>query len=179
MAKRLVKESAAPDFEFMTPWEGPLTLRSLLEQGPVVLYFLRYLGCPLCRMKLDEIKRDAEKFTQKGYQVLAVIQSTRQTVAETVTPEEYPFTIACDPDAEAYISYRVTPGSFLQYVAPHAALKAMKALREGYTHGKKEGLELQVPAVFVIGSDGTLHYVYYGKNVADVPENEEILEALA
>ncbi len=176
MAKKLTEGNEAPDFEFMTPWEGPLSLYPLLSAGSVALYFLRYLGCPVCRMEMDAIKAEAARFAEKGVKVVVVLQSSRQSLAENLREGDYPFLIACDPDADIYIQYRVSPGSFLQYVAPPAALRAMKALREGYTHGKKEGLELQLPAVFLVGPDKNLKFVHYGRHVADVVEAGEVLK---
>ncbi|MBU2489315.1 MAG: AhpC/TSA family protein [Proteobacteria bacterium] len=176
MAKKLTEGIIAPDFEFMTPWEGPLSFYPLLDEGAVALYFLRYLGCPVCRMEMDAIKADAARFEGKGVRVVVMLQSARQTLAENLRENDYPFLIACDPEADIYTQYRVSPGSFLQYVAPPAALKAMKALREGYTHGRKEGLELQLPAVFLVGRDRQIRYLHYGRHVADVVETGEVLK---
>ena len=37
---------------------------------------------------------------------------------------------------------------------------------------------MQLPAVFIIGTDKRVTYAYYGRNVADVPETKKLLEAI-
>jgi hypothetical protein len=56
-------------------------------------------------------------------------------------------------------------------------MKAMKASRGGFRHGKKEGKEMQLPAVFIVNGAGKIDYAYYGKNIGDVPDNDVILNA--
>jgi hypothetical protein len=36
-------------------------------------------------------------------------------------------------------------------------------------HGKFEGRETQLPAVFVIATDKVIAYTYYGKHISDIP----------
>ncbi|MEI6610288.1 MAG: hypothetical protein WCO53_11175, partial [Deltaproteobacteria bacterium] len=69
------------------------------------------------------------------------------------------------------------PGNLFGYLTPSVIMKAMKASRAGFKHGKKEGKEMQLPAVFIVNEDGKIAYAYYGKNIGDVPDNREILSA--
>ena len=56
--------------------------------------------------------------------------------------------------------------------------KGKAAAEAGFSHGKYEGDELQLPAVWVVEADGTLSYVKYGEAVADIPTPDELIAML-
>ena len=48
----------------------------------------------------------------------------------------------------------------LYWITRSAKVQDAKAL--GFTHGKYEGNDLQLPAKFIIGPDHTIEYAYFG-----------------
>lgn len=179
MNKRLAPGMTAPDFTFDAPDKRSQNFR-ISADGGAVLFFLRYMGCPLCQLKIGEILRDHEKFKQAGVKVYVALQSSPETVREGYSADfQIPFTIICDPDEKVFRLYGVAKGNLFQYLAPSVIVKAVKASRAGFRHGKKEGQEMQLPAVHVVGADGVLTYAYYGKNIGDVPDNVKLLEEIA
>ena len=49
----------------------------------------------------------------------------------------------------------------------------------GYSHGKYEGEELQLPALFILAPDMGIEYARYAKNLADLPDAAGIAKLLA
>lgn len=175
MKERMTPGSTAPDFKFDTPWKTSLQFYDFLEKGRVLLVFLRYVGCPLCQLKISDLIKDSALFEAEGIQVLVVLQSGPDTIGQTYEENSLPFTIVCDPQEQIFQLYKVTPGAFFQYITPGVVMKAMKARKKGIKHGKSEGRELQLPAVFAVDEDKLIKEVYYGKNVGDMPGNEVLL----
>ncbi len=89
-----------------------------------------------------------------------------------------PMTIICDPNMDIFKLYNVNPGSIFRYISPGIIKKALRARKEGFTHGKNEGKELQLPAAFLVDTDKTVTYAYYGKNIGDIPDNQFLLEII-
>ncbi len=168
----------APDFTFDSPWKKSLQFHDYLKDSKAIIIFLRYIGCPLCQLKISEIKRDWQKFEKKGVQILVALQSTPENIKELIEEKDMPFTIICDPKERIFELYHVAPGSVFRYVTPGVIKKALKARKEGFKHGANEGKELQLPAVFIVGTDKKINYAYYGKNVGDVPDNDTLLTNL-
>ena len=56
--------------------------------------------------------------------------------------------------------------------------KVGKAREAGFVHGDYEGDEMQLPAMFIAGQDGTVEYVNYARNIMDMPKLNEVLELL-
>jgi peroxiredoxin len=178
MKERLAEGMQAPDFSFDSPWERSLDFHKAIDGTGAVLFFLRYMGCPICQYKISEIMRDWDRLRASGKKVFIVLQSEPGIVKEHIGSEEISFAIICDPREEAFKLYGVAPGNILHYIAPSVIVKAVKASRKGFSHGKKEGSEMQRPAVFIIDGKKKITYAYYGKNIGDLPDNEEILKRL-
>jgi len=177
MTRRLAPGSPAPDFTLDTPHEKNLGFRDSAGGSVAALFFLRYAGCPLCQMKISELRSDADSFARAGCRLFAVLQSDPAVVREALGAD-MPFTIICDPRERIFGLYGVKPGGILGYIAPSVIIKAVKAAKGGFRHGRKEGRELQVPAVFIVDGDGIIAFAHYGKNIGDLPGNGEILAKL-
>jgi peroxiredoxin len=178
MNRHITEGMKAPDFKFNTPWEQNLDFHRAINGTTTVLFFLRYMGCPICQYKISEIMRDMDKFNALGTGIFIVLQSDPAVVKEHIGGEEISFKIMCDPDQELFRLYGVEPGNIFQYIAPSVIMKAVKASRRGFSHGAKEGNEMQRPAVFIIDKNKSVTFAYYGKNIGDLPENEAIFGRL-
>jgi peroxiredoxin len=175
MSQRLAAGTIAPDFVFDTPWKKGQKLSGFTKKGTTVLMFLRYMGCPICQMKIAELKRQFPLFKERGVSLLVVLQSTPENITPMISEKEMPFVIVCDPQERLFTLYGVKPGSIFGYVTPTTIVRAIRAVGKGFKHGKYEGNEKQLPATFIIDKNGTVAYAHYGKNVADVPKTEKLL----
>jgi len=177
MKQKLTPGMIAPNFTYDTISKQSLDFYKTTGGKRSVIFFLRYTGCPICQMKIGDLLRDHKEFRAAGLQVYVALQSTPASVKEGLAGHKAPFTIVCDPEEKIFALYGVAPGNLLGYLTPSVIIKAMKASRAGFKHGKKEGKEMQLPAVFIVNGDGKIAYAYYGKNIGDVPDNRTILNA--
>ena len=176
---KLTKGQVAPDFTFDTPWETGKSLYGSLGGKKTFLLFLRYRGCTICQLAIHRLIEEYHLFTDKGAQVLVVLQSEPATIAGQDKAEDFPFTIVCDPKEELYHLYGVEPAKNKLGMASVKTIKEIQQSKKmGLTHGKYEGNELQLPAVMLIEPDTTLSFVHYGKSAADLPSNQELAELL-
>jgi peroxiredoxin len=159
----------APDFIFETPWERGRGFYEAAGNKPAVLVFLRYLGCPICQIDMANLKREIGLIEQKGARLFVILQSSPDVVASATKKEDWPFTIICDPKGDLFQLYHVEPGGIIKYLHPAGLVAAIKATLQGYRHGKFEGHETQVPAVFIVAPDKVVKYAHYGRHISDVP----------
>jgi peroxiredoxin len=175
MAERLKAGATTPDFTFDTPWKKGLKLSDFTKKSTTVLMFLRYIGCPICQMEIAELRGRIGEFTRRKVNLLVVLQSTPANITAAVSEKDVPFEIVCDPKEKLFALYGVKPGSIFRYVTPGSIIQAIRATKRGFRHGKYEGNEKQLPATFIIGTDGRVRWAYYGKNVSDVPKTDKLL----
>ena len=174
MNRKLKSGDNAPDFRYDSPWKSDQVFYNTIGNKPAVIVFLRYFGCPVCRMEMANLKKKIELFKQKEATVIVVLQSSPATIASLGKQEDWPFTIVCDPDADAFKLYHVEPGGLFKYLHPAGLIAAIKATFQGFVHGKFEGRETQLPAAFVVAADKTITFSYYGKNISDTPPPETL-----
>ncbi len=168
----------APDFNFVTPWQTGLEFYKAAGENPSVLIFLRYQGCPVCQMEMASLKHEIDLFAQKDAGVFVFLQSSPEVVASAANKEDWPFTIVSDPSGDIFRLYSVMPGGILKYLHPAGLMAAIKATFKGHKHGKFEGMETQLPAAFIVGTDKTIIYAYYGKNISDVPSPKTLSDII-
>jgi len=159
----------AQDFDFQTPWSSRQSFYETVGDKPAVLVFLRYQGCPVCQMEMAHLKREIGLFTKKQVNIFVFLQSPPATVASVAQEGDWPFFIVCDPQGVIFQKYAVESGGILKYLHPAGALAAIKAISQGFRHGKFEGQETQMPAAFVVNPMKIITCTYYGKHINDLP----------
>jgi peroxiredoxin len=169
MDSKLKIGDKAPDFRYETPWEKGLTLFETAEGKPVVLVFLRYLGCPVCQIDMANLKNEIDLVEKRGAKLYVVLQSAPETVSMATNREDWPFTIITDPKGELFRLYNVHPGGIIKWLHPAGLISAVAATLKGYRHGKFEGHETQLPAVFIVDGDRNVKFAHYGEYISDIP----------
>lgn len=174
MSTRFRVGDKAPDFRFESPWDKQRKFYEITGRRPAVLVFLRYIGCPVCQLAMADIKRDINLIEKKGALLFVVLQSSSSNITSVTKKEDWPFTIISDPKGNIFKQYNVEPGGILKYLHPAGLIAVIRATIKGYKHGKFEGRETQLPAVFIVAPDKKITYSYYGRNVSDIPSPGKI-----
>ena len=164
----------APEFSARDARGQMLDLDQWIRKGPVALFFLRYVGCTVCRLHMAQLQKDAHLFLDKNIQLAVVLESTPGRVAKYQAKKNLSLTLVPDLERNLYDLYQVSPGTLRACLAPGAFTGTLKASLKGHRHGAFEGHELQLPAAFLIGEDGKIERAFYGKHPADIPSAEEL-----
>lgn len=172
-----------PEFVFQTAYEEDLFSRDILK-GKTVFWFLRYIGCTICRYDVHLLSLRYEEFVRKGAQVYVVLQSDREHLQRDLKDAEPrpPFSIISDPEAKIYQLLDIRPAASMEELKAGAESKlkekVAKANETGFFHGDYEGNEQQLQALFIVGEDNTVEYAHYAGNIMDMPSIDGVLELL-
>lgn len=179
---RIKEQMQMPDFVCRTPFVKDMPLSEMLKAvpGKTALVFLRYYGCTLCQLDMQEFAAEYDRIAKIGGQLLIVLQSDAEKLEAQITETTFPFRILCDPKGEMYRALSIEPApSKLKMISLKAVKKILRSRKKGLQHGAYEGNEQQLPATFILTPDGTVTYAHYGKDVGDVPTAEELVVLLA
>lgn len=180
MQVKLKNGSVAPDFIVTSPWSS--TKYSFIDRPlrkPSVVFFLRYYGCLICQLDIKRIRDQISTFSQNNLEVYVIIQSDYKTIQKKTIETDWNFNIICDPKADIYEKYGVDTGNVFQFLHPSGLPKVVKSLSIGNKHGKFEGEETQLPAVFRINQNNKIDFVYYGKHISDIPDFKTIINEIS
>ncbi len=186
MAKLNVGEKM-PNFTFNTQKRTGVTIEEAVKgKKKTVFWVLRYIGCTVCRYDVHVISQRYQEFLDKDAQVYVVMQSDPQVVRDDLakSPIAIPIEIICDTDMNIYKTLSIEtwgePGS--KPVFDEAAMAKIQvkgaAAEAGFTHGQYEGLEEQLPAMFITNDQGVVEYAHYGKDIMDMPVVDDVLAML-
>ena len=139
-----------PFFEMPDQQGYPWSLSGELELGPVVLVFYRGDWCAYCNGQLAKYARRFEEFEERSAAVAGVSVDPPENNARMVGKLLLPFPLLSDPRGEL-----------------------MKRLG---LWDAQDGVA--VPSVIAIDRSGEIRYLYTGSDLADRPDEEEVLGAL-
>lgn len=180
---RLKPGDRMPNFTFNTAYEQGRTVQDILGGKPTFFVVLRYIGCPSCRYDVHMLSKRYQEFIEKSAQVLVVMQSSPESIREDLKEAGLPFDIICDEQLEIYRSLAIEPAASMAELAPEEIMpqlmkKGEEAKALGFEHGRYEGIEEQLPALFLVDDSGVVRYAHYAKNLLDMPSVDQMLKML-
>ncbi len=164
--------STAPDVTLTRADGTPVRLHALVADQPAVLVFYRGSWCPYCSRHLSDLGEIKDELKDLGYCIHAVSPDKPEKVAETVADGEVDYSLYSDASAEAArafgLAFRVDAETYENLLGYGIDLEAAS--------GEDHHL-LPVPAVFLIGRDGTVDFRYYNPDYKERLSGEALLEA--
>ena len=100
---------------------------------------------------MARIRNDYEKFKSRGAEILAIGPNTEAAFQQYWQKENIPYVGLPDPDHRVAVKYRQEVNLF------------------------KLG---RMPLMCVVDQEGRIRYVHYGASMADIPENETLLNVI-
>jgi peroxiredoxin len=128
-----------------------VSLLSLSQQRPLLVVFLRHLGCTFCREALADLRERHAAIEAAGAGV-AIVHMASQSEAEALFArydlDELPR--ISDPDRVLYRALRLPSGTLRQLFGLRVWKRALRATAEGHFLGRKAGAGRQLAGVFII-----------------------------
>jgi len=151
-----------------------LALDRLVEEGPVVLIFFRYAGCPACNIALPYYQRNLAAVVKAlGARLVAVSPQVPERLVEIKRRHGLTFDVATDRDNALGRRFGIL---FESDAVSQAAAKARGAFI-GDTTGTGTG-ELPMPAVVVIDQDHTVRFAEVSPDWLVRAEAEPVIAAV-
>lgn len=180
--QRLVDEARPDDYVQVGDELDPFTLLNveggelnrdlLLADGPAVLVFFRFAGCPACNIALPYYERQLyPRLRELGVPLVAVSPQVPERLVEIKTRHNLQLLVASDPDNN--LGRRLG----ILYSFDEASRNA--ALAKGNHIGETTGTwELPQPTVVVIARDGTVALVDVSPDWLVRTEADPVLRAV-
>lgn len=143
-----------------------------IKKQPAVVIFYRGGWCPYCNLQLGQLQTVEPNLLELGYQILAISPDRPKKLAESSDKQHLTYTLLSDSTMKAAkafgIAFRVDDETINKYRGYGIDLEAAS----GQTHHL-----LPVPAVFIVGTDGTINYRYTNPDYKVRLSPDELLKA--
>ena len=152
-------------------------LKTLSEERPVLLVFLRHFGCVFCKEALSDLAEKKDQFNGNGIQLIFVHMSENEVAEEYFTKYNLSgVSHISDPMARFYKMFKLTKGSFTQLFGLRTWIRGYSAKKEGHQFelAKHLGDSTQMPGLFLIHT-GKIRDQFIHKNASDRPDYDRFL----
>jgi peroxiredoxin len=147
------------------------------RRGLTHLQFRRFAGCPMCNLHIHSFVRAHDALVAAGIQEVAVFHLSAQSLRDN--DSQAPFAIVADPGKALYREWGVEASvwSVLHPRAWWAGLRGVWA--NGLRRPEAGESTLGLPADFLLGPDGTILALKYGRHAYDQWSVQELLDIAA
>lgn len=148
------------------------------QVGPVVLVFLRHLGCPFARAAVARLQAAFPDFDRAGVGLVGLSHCAVEVARDYVPRHHLLFPLVHDATGELRARFGV--GHNRRLIGGLGALRPAE-LWEALAHGKglSRGDEAELPAELVIGGDGAVRYAHYPRSISSLPDPQALLSCAA
>ncbi len=148
-------------------------LNAAFVQKPTVLVFYRGGWCPYCNLQLSGLQKIEQDLLKAGFQIIAVSPDRPEKLKESVAKHALTCRLLSDNEMSAATALGVAFHLNNDLVAKYK--NEYKIDIEGDS-GHAHHL-LPVPAVFIVGKDGVIQFLYFNPDYRVRLDSEELLSA--
>jgi peroxiredoxin len=151
--------------------------------GTTHLQFRRFAGCPICSLHLRGFADRHQELAHAGITEVAFFHSSAEALRGYQAL--LPFAVVADPDKVAYREFGVET-SVRAVADPRSWSSAFRGYRAKLGHrndpdyagvGSNDGTtHMGLPADFLVGADGTVVALHYGRHADDQWSVDELLD---
>lgn len=164
--------SDVPDVTLNAVDGSDFALRREARNQPLIVIFYRGGWCPYCTLHLAALGEVEGELREMGFRIVAVSPDHPEKLAESVTQQDLTYTLLSDSSMTAArgfgIAFQVDAATVAQYQDYGIDLEDAS----GETHHL-----LPVPAVFIVGVDGRVKFVYANPDYKVRLPVDDLLEA--
>jgi len=148
-----------------------ISLKSLLEKGPVAVMFYRGHWCPYCRLNVRAVIQAHGQIKALGGQVVAIMPEVQQFAEKFKSESNVPFPVLTDLDNGYALSLNLAIwlGTEIQRLLSYQDMQNF--------HGN-DGWVLPIPATFVVGRDGLVKARFVDPDFRKRMEIDDLIAAL-
>lgn len=177
---KIQESQQAPNIQRTTALGNDIDLQQYKGQT-VLLTFFCFAGCPICNYRMHELMEHYEELKAQNIEVIAVFESSNETLSAYAKSYEVPFPLIGDPERSLFKAYgveRSTRGIF-RTLSNKEAKEHMKQGEALFTKGtyKKDGSMKQMQADFIINAQGQIAKAHYATYIGDHIPLQEVQQA--
>ena len=173
-ARALKVGAAAPDFILPDAQGGPVRLRALLDQGPVVVVFYRGGWCPYCNLHLRGFQSRLPTFRELGATVVAISPQLPDNSLSTREKNDLAFPVLSDVGNKVARQF----GIVFELSDRLAELYRQFGHALEDFNGADGNRELPVPATFLLDGKGAIRLAHVDVDYTRRLDPDDVIEVL-
>ena len=150
----------APEFSGYDQTGKAINSKTLLEKGPIVLFFYRGKWCPVCSKYLNNYQDSLSIITDQGFNVVAITPESIENVEQTVKFHKLAFTVIYDCQEKIMKDFDV----MFSVTKEYQQLILTRLTTDIAKNNGHDPAHLPVPATYIINRQGIITAVQFDPN---------------
>lgn len=155
-----------------------VALPELWRDRPALLFFMRQLGCGLCRQHLLRLREMVGAFEAADCSIAVIIMGDGRMAQSLKELYKLPFTVYADRSHGAYDAFDIGEGSLWDVLGPHIVARQVMTAINGMKPMWGAGSIRQLGGLVVIDEQSQVLYRHLANPIYNYPGWESVLEAL-
>ena len=173
-AKGLEVGQVVENFTAIDVNNNPVSLEKTLENGPVVLIFIRGQWCPVCNRHMNTIQDSLKYIQEKGAQVVVISPEKPEFIEKTIEKSKAEFIVLYDEGQKISDYFDVTFNPDGKTKAIYNTVLGAK-LKESHTDDSER---LPIPATFIIDKNKKIIWRQFDPDYKNRSTVKDILDHL-
>jgi len=151
--------------------QSGITLDDLSRRSPIMLVFLRHLGCTFCRESLADLAKQRRRIEAAGTRLVLIHMASEERALPPLSKHGLcDIARVSDPTQTVYRAFGLGRGRLLELFGPKVLLRGLQAgLLGRHGAGALSGDGFQMPGVFVV-YHGQVIRSFVHQSAADRPD---------
>jgi peroxiredoxin len=170
----------APDVVVETTDGDSVRLAQFWRQAPVLIFFVRHVGCVFCREQVRALAQRYDDIRKRGAEVLAIIPTDAINAGRFARSMRLPYPVLCDTARRAFAAFGLYEATIGDLAHPEVVLRTARQFARGnlpIVNPFSSSLT-QLGGVFIIDSDGVVRLGHAATPVFTYPAIDTCLAAL-
>jgi peroxiredoxin len=173
-------DTRAPDVVVETTEGDSVRLAQFWQRAPVVLFFVRHVGCVFCREQVRSLAQRYDDIRARGADVIAIIPTDAINAGRFARSMRLPYQVVCDMPRRAFAAFGLYETTIGELAQPEVVLRTARQFARGnlpVVNPFSSSLT-QLGGVFIIGSDGVVKLGHAATPVFTYPAIDTCLAVL-
>ena len=163
-----------PDFSLANANNENRSRDDLLTSGPLVISFYRGAWCPYCNLELNALQQKLSAINATGAQLIAISPQSPDKSADQSSNSKLTFEVLSDT------GNKLAKQCGLVFTLPESLRPIYSAWEIDIPgHNGDQSFELPIPATYIVGTDGKVHYTFVDMDYTKRLEPDVIIEQLS
>ncbi|HYF62637.1 MAG TPA: peroxiredoxin-like family protein [Herpetosiphonaceae bacterium] len=167
------------DVQIVTAENAEIPLPDLWRDTPVLLFFMRQLGCGLCRQQLLRLRDQVDRFKAANCAIAVIVMGDGKMAQGLQDLYNLPFPVYADPRMAAYQAFDIGETSYWNVIGPHIVARQIGTMLDGMKPGWGAGSLKQLGGLVLVNTDGSEIYRHVASPIYRYPPWDEVLAAAA
>src|SRR6476661_9599051 len=150
--------AAAPTVLLQTIDGESVRLAQFWRSAPVVIFFVRHVGCVFCREQVRMLAQRYDDIRARGAEVIAIIPTDAINASRFARSLRLPYPVLCDMPRRAFAAFGLYETTIGDLAQPEVLLRTARQFARGNipTVNPFSSSLTQLGGVFIVGSDGVV-----------------------